>query len=152
MLFGIGALLWVMLQPALLNRIVSGPALPPRLRPTLAILLAPPAVGSLALATLTGDFGAAPLAVLGLAVFLALVLATMGKEFLRVPFGVSWWALTFPSAALCAAVLGATSRHPGLWPQPVLWSLLIATSLIVGWIAFATARAAMAGELLKPEA
>jgi tellurite resistance protein len=71
MMFGIGALLWLMLQLPLLGRLISGTVLPPRLRPTLAILLAPPAAGAVALAALTGGFGPGPLGLSGLAVLLA---------------------------------------------------------------------------------
>jgi len=54
MLFGIGGLLWVMLQPLLLYRLILGPPLPAALQPALVIFLAPPAVGALSLAGLTG--------------------------------------------------------------------------------------------------
>jgi tellurite resistance protein len=110
MMFGIGALLWLMLQPPLLGRLISGPVLPPRLRPTLAILLAPPAAGAVALAALTGGFGPGPLGLFGLAVLLALVLASMPAEFARLLFAMSWWGWTFPSAVFAAAAQGAARR------------------------------------------
>jgi tellurite resistance protein len=151
MMFGLGALLWAMLQPILLARLVTGPALPPRLRPTLVILIAPPAVGALALAGLGGGFGAAPLAVLGLAVFLALVLATMLGEFARLPFAMSWWGWTFPTAALALAVQAAARAHPAPWQAPLLWLVLLAASAILALVAAATLRAAAQGHLLQPE-
>jgi tellurite resistance protein len=151
MLFGLGALLWAMLQPVLLARLVTGPALPPRLRPTLAILLAPPAVASLALAGLTGGFGPAPLAALGLAVFVALVLAMLAGEFARIPFAMSWWGWTFPTAAFATALLVAARAHPAAWQAPLLWLALLAASAILALVAAATLRAAAQGHLLQPE-
>jgi tellurite resistance protein len=151
MLFGLGALLWAMLQPILLARLVTGPALPQRLRPALVILLAPPAVGSLALASLTGGWGPAPLAALGLAAFLALVLALMVGDFARVPFAMSWWGWTFPTAAFAVAAQAAAAAHPAPWQAPVLWAVLAAATAILALVAGATLRAAANGHLLQPE-
>lgn len=151
MMFGLGALLWAMLQPILLARLVTGPALPPRLRPTLVILLAPPSVGALALAGLGGGFGPGPLALLGLAAFLALVLASFAAEFAKLPFAMSWWGWTFPTAAFAAAALAAGRAHPAAWQAPLLWLLLLAASAILALVAAATLRAAAQGHLLQPE-
>jgi tellurite resistance protein len=151
LMFGIGALLWLMLQPPLLGRLITGPALPPRLRPTLAILLAPPAVGAVALASLTGGFGPGPLALFGLALLLALVLASMVGDFARLPFALSWWGWTFPAAVFVVAAQGATRALPAPWHGPLLWPLLLAASLIVAIVIVATLRAARAGHLLQPE-
>ncbi len=150
-LFGIGTLLWAILQPLLFGRLVTGPALPARLRPTLVILLAPPAVGSLALAQLTGGFGPAALAAFGLALFFALVLAAMAADFARMPFAMSWWGWTFPSAAFAAVAQGVAHAHPAPWQPPLLWALLLAASVILAVVAARTLRAAAAGHLLQPE-
>lgn len=56
-LFGVGGFLWFALHPILLARLVAGPPLPPPLHPTLAILLAPPAVSAIALVQVTGGHG-----------------------------------------------------------------------------------------------
>lgn len=151
MLFGLGALLWALLQPLLLARLVHGPALPPKLRPTLAILLAPPAVGALALAALTGGFGPAALGAFGLAAFFALVLAMLWRDLSAGPFAMSWWGWTFPSAAFAAAAIQAAAAHPAAWPAPLLWALLAGASAILAIVAAGTLRAAAAGRLLQPE-
>lgn len=151
MLFGLGALLWAVLQPLLLARLVHGPMLPPRLRPTLAILLAPPAVGALALAALAGGFGPAALGAFGFAAFLALVLATLWRDLSAGPFAMSWWGWTFPSAAFAAAAIQAAAAHPAAWQAPLLWALLAGASLILAIVAGGTLRAAASGRLLQPE-
>jgi tellurite resistance protein len=151
MMFGLGALLWALIQPLILARLIHGPALPPRLRPSLAILLAPPAVGSIALANLTGAFGAAPLAVLGLALFMALVLLTLARPMAQGPFAMSWWSWTFPPAAFTVAVLAAAHAHPAPWQPPLLWLLLAAVSAVVTLVAARTLQAAISGDLLLPE-
>lgn len=151
MLFGLGTLLWAMLQPILLARLVTGPALPQRLHPTMVILLAPPAVGALALAALTGGWGPAPLSAFGLAVFIAVVMILMVGDFARVPFAMSWWGWTFPTAAFAVAAQSVASAHSAPWQTPLLWLVLIVATAIVAVVAGATLRAAAAGHLLRPE-
>ena len=151
MLFGVGALLWALIQPLILNRIISGPALPERLRPTLVILLAPPAVGAIALNVLGGGYGPAATATLGLAVFVALVLAAMAPAFARIPFAMSWWAWTFPSAAFTVAVTSFYHAHPLPLLGIACWVLLALASAIIATVVIATLKAAAAGHLLQPE-
>lgn len=155
LMFGLGMLLWAMLQPLLLGRLIHGPALPPKLRPTLAIFIAPPAVGSLALAALTGGFGAGPLALYGLALFFVLVFALYLPRFLGLPFAMSWWGWTFPTAAFSIATqhaLAADGLPLALWQQAAAWASLLGASLVLALVAWRTGRAGLAGELLRPEA
>ncbi len=151
MLFGLGALLWFMLQPLLLYRLILGPALPAALRPALVIFLAPPAVGALSLAGLTGGFGPGPLACLGLAVLVAVVMLTLVRDFAAAPFAMSWWGWTFPSAAFASALQLAARAHPASWQQPLLWLVLLAVTGIVTLVSAATLREVLAGRLLQPE-
>lgn len=152
MLFGAGAMLWAVLQPLLIGRLASGPELPLRLRPSLVILLAPPAVGSLALWQLTGGFGPAPTALLGFAVLVALVLASLWREILAAPFSLAWWAVTFPAAAFTTALLVYFRHVPASWSPALLWPMLIGLTAVVATVAIRTLRAATAGQLLRPEA
>lgn len=150
-LFGLGALLWVLIQPSIINRIATGPTMPDRLKPTLAILLAPPAVGSIALANLTQGFGAGPSAIYGLAAFVAVVLLTIVPIFRRVPFAMSWWGYTFPSAAFSVATSAFTAAHPSGAMVAVSWAVLVAATAIIVTVAAATLKAAAGGHLLVPE-
>lgn len=151
MLFGVGTGLWIIVQPLILGRIVTGPAMPDRLKPTLVILLAPPAVGSLALAALTQGFGPAPLAVFGFAAFTALALATLIPTFRRIPFAMSWWGWTFPSAAFAVALLAFAHAHPAPVVTGLAWLVLALASAIVTLVSACTVRAARNGHLLAPE-
>ncbi len=151
MLFGLGAFLWFMLQPLLLYRLILGPALPAALRPALVIFLAPPAVGALSLAGLTGGFGPGPLACLGLALLMAAVMLSLVGDFARAPFAMSWWGWTFPSAAFASALQQAARAHPEPWQAPLLWLVLLAVSGIVALVAGATLQRLLDGRLLVPE-
>lgn len=150
-LFGLGALLWVMVQPLILSRIILGPKMPIRLQPTLVILLAPPAAGALALARLTHGFGPGPLVLLGLGAFFALVFATLVPVFARMPFALSWWAWTFPTAAFAMSTLAFANDHPHSAWTLAAWALLMVSSAIVALVAAMTLREAWSGRLLQPE-
>lgn len=104
MLFGVGMLLWLALQPLLFARLFDGPPMPPPLRPALFILLAPPAVGALAIEALAGP-GPAMWALYGLAAF-TFALLVMALPFLVAGgFSLGFWAFTFPIAAFTAGTI-----------------------------------------------
>lgn len=151
MLFGLGALLWIIVQPLILYRISTGPILPAKMWPALVILLAPPAVGSLALALLTDGFGPGPLAIYGYAVLVAAVMLLLVPNFRTVPFAMSWWGYTFPSAAFVTASMKASHAHPFPLMTPVLWLLIGFVSLVVALVFGATVKAFLSGNLLLPE-
>lgn len=144
MMFGVGFLLWFALLPLLLHRLIAGPKLPPPLLPSLAILLAPPAVGALAVVALTGANGGVSLALTGLAVLFAAVLLSLVTEFARVPFSLVWWSFTFPSAAFTVLVM-VEDFHPLL-----CFAALAVATAITAYVAWRTALAALAGEFLRP--
>jgi tellurite resistance protein len=151
MLFGLGGLLFVIVQPLILYRVATGPVLPSKMWPTLVILLAPPAVGSLALSLLTGGFGPGPLALYGYALLLVAVFLTLAPRFAVVPFAMSWWGYTFPTAAFAAASLKAAHAHPFWMMEPLLWGLLCGVTLLILTVLAATIRALLSGHLLQPE-
>lgn len=144
MLLGLGGALWAMFMPLLLWRMIEGPGLPPPLRPALAILLAPPAVGALAVAALVG-VGPGVWALYGLAGFvLALLLVTL-PAILAGGFSPAVWAFTFPLANFAAVTLL-------LAPGWVAWPVLLAVTLVVLLIAGLTLAAWRSGTLLRPPA
>lgn len=145
MMFGVGLVLWLAVQPLLLYRLFAGPALPPPLVPSLVILVAPPAVGALALVALTGQAGGVVLALAGVAVLVAAVLLSLAGEIARIPFGMPWWGTTFPSAAF-AIMLMATG-----FPAWLCWAALFGATALTGWVAWRTALAARAGVFYRPE-
>lgn len=141
MLFGVGMLLWLALQPLLLGRLFEAP-LPPPLRPSLAILLAPSAVGALAIAALGGPMPAF-LALYGLAAFTFALLLTVLRHMLGAGFALGYWGFTFPLAAFTAATLKIA-------PAAIGHAMLGLATLVIGLIALATLRLALRGALLRP--
>lgn len=99
--FGVGCLFWVVMTTLLIVRMVSRPALPDALVPTLAVVMAPPAVGGLALFALT-DHVASPLSFAFAGITGILVIAQLAAipRYRRLPFSLGFWSFTFPVAAV----------------------------------------------------
>ncbi|MCA8906410.1 MAG: SLAC1 anion channel family protein [Rhodospirillaceae bacterium] len=101
--FSVGILFWLILLTLVFNRLVFHDPLPERLLPTLVILIAPPAVGFVSWAALTGGLDAFGRILFYAAVIFALVVATQLRRLSRLPFTMSWWAYSFPVAAFTVA-------------------------------------------------
>ncbi len=126
--FGMGSFFWILLNAALLIRLVFGENLPQKFLPTLFIFIAPPSVfgldililfeGYAKFASLYGVssqsiydsfpyfYGIAS-ASFSVALFFMLLMISLSKVFMELKFALSWWAFTFPTAAftLCALEL-----------------------------------------------
>lgn len=151
-LFGIGTLLWLLVQPLLLHRLLAGPPLPERLRPALVIFLAPPAIAALAAGALLGDpLHPLSLAAFGAAVFIATALLAIAPEIARVPFGLAHWGLSFPTAAFAVAALQKLDALPSA-PGALLAALLLGgVTAVILWLCWRTLGALRAGAFLRPE-
>ena len=99
----VGLLFWIVLLTIVFNRLIFHHPMPPHLLPTLCILIAPPAVAFLAYESLVGEVdGFARLLYYPAIVFFLLV-AMQLPRLLSLPFALSWWAYSFPIAALTVA-------------------------------------------------
>ncbi len=101
--FSIGLIFWFILLVIFFNRAIFYPALPDKLLPTLFILIAPPALGFIAYFKLTQQLDAFAQVLYYFAIFTCLLLAVQSKLFTRIGFSLSWWAYSFPMAAITTA-------------------------------------------------
>jgi tellurite resistance protein len=148
--FAVGLGYWLALLPIILNRLFLHEPLPPPLTPTLAILIAPPAVAYLSWLHL-GAAAIDPAAriLLHLATFQALLLTVQAGRLRRLPFALSAWAYTFPLAALTAAFLAAA--HAGMDEyRPAAALTLGVISLLTAGLTTRTLLAARRGQLTRP--
>ncbi|WP_040728081.1 SLAC1 anion channel family protein [Thiomicrorhabdus sp. Kp2] len=102
--FSVGIIFWVVVKAILINRIIFHTPLQEKLIPTLFIFIAPPAVGFISYLALNNqeiNQFAMVLFFFGLAMTL-LMLVSAGK-FMKLSFALSWWAFTFPLAAMAIA-------------------------------------------------
>lgn len=99
----VGLMFWVVLLSLVMNRLIFHDPLPERLQPTLVILVAPPAVGYLAWVALVGEVDAFARVLLNLAYLFVLIVAVQAPRLAALRFSLSFWALSFPLAAMTVA-------------------------------------------------
>ncbi len=149
--FGTGVVAWIFVGSSLLGRYLSAGELPAAVRPLLGIEIAPPAVALLAW---QGLEGAAPdtvsAALLGFALFQALVVLRLVGRFREVPSSPAYWAFTFPLAALATAALRQSSAAPGGIAGALALPLFVVANAIVAVVAWQTLVALSRGKLLPP--
>ena len=102
--FSIGITFWLVLKAIVMYRLIFHPFLQPMLIPTLFIFIAPPAVGFLSYVALNNyQIDNFAHVLYYAALFITLLLFAQGKRFINIPFTVSWWAYSFPIAAITSA-------------------------------------------------
>jgi tellurite resistance protein len=142
--FSIGIVFWLLLLTIIVYRMLFHHPLPDRLLPTLFILIAPPAAGFVAYVQLSGFApGDGPDAFARVlyytALFLTLLLLTQVGRFVRLHFFLSWWAYSFPLAAITVATLIMLDLTGLVAFAIVGWCLLSAVTLIVVFLLYRTA-------------
>lgn len=151
--FGVGVVFWVGLFPLVLQRVLLHETEVPRqLLPTLAIFLAPPAVGLLSWEALTGraDDAVARVLLAAALMFTALLAAQVGR--LRtIAFALPYWAYSFPLAAVTAATIAVAHARDVLVYDVVGAVLLAVTTVLVAVVSALTVRALVRGQVLVPE-
>ena len=103
--FSIGFIFWIILLIIFFNRIIFHSPLPNKLLPTLFILIAPPAVGFISFVKLTGGINEFGKILYYFALFLVFLLFAQLKLFYKIKFYLSWWAYSFPIAAITIATI-----------------------------------------------
>jgi tellurite resistance protein len=149
--FSVGLVFWIVLQTIIFNRVIFHHPLPDKLAPTFFILMAPPAVGFIAWVKMTGEVDAFARILFNTGLFTAMLVAAMFRRFLRIRFFLSWWAYSFPLAALAIAAtlmarMAGTAFHRGL-----AWLLLAALAAVIATLVARTAKAIAHGEICEPE-
>jgi tellurite resistance protein len=135
--YGIGLIFWVVLLSLVMYRLMFvQPELPDRLKPTMAIFLAPPTVAFSSWIALTGQDGSAPLdgfghILIAIGLFFALFLLLQFKRFAKLPFFMSWWAYSFPSASFTIALFNYSYFSPHFIYVAYI-AMVFSTVLIMG--------------------
>ncbi len=108
--FSIGLVFWLVLMTIVFYRVIFHAPLPGKLVPTFFILIAPPAVGFVSYMKLTGELDSLARILFYFGLFLTLLLFTQVQRFARLKFFLSWWAYSFPLAAITIASM-VMSQH-----------------------------------------
>lgn len=149
--FSIGIVFWIALFAIILNRVIFHNPLPERLAPTLFILIAPPAVGFLAYVRLTGTLDAFSRILFHFALFMTVFLLTQGPRLLRLKFFLSWWAYSFPLAAITVASWLMYEKTGNDTFVPLATGLLLILAFAVAGLVARTVLAIARGEICQPE-
>jgi len=103
--FSVGLFFWPVLTAIIFYRLIFHQSLPERFIPTLFIFIAPPSVACISWYNLTGTIGTVGMILYCIALFFFILVLVQAQYFLRIKFYLSWWAYSFPIAALTIATL-----------------------------------------------
>lgn len=145
--FSLGLFLWPVLTAIIFYRLIFHTALPERLLPTLFIFIAPPAVGFISWFNLTGGLDSFGRLLYSVAIVFTLLLFSQINRFRRIPFFLSWWAYSFPMAAMTIATFlmaRATGQAIYAWIGEGLTALL---SILIAMLLWLTIRAVSRREI-----
>lgn len=145
--YSVGIFFWPLLTAIIFYRLIFHGSLPDRLMPTLFIFIAPPAVGFISYYNLVGGIDAFARILYGIALFFTLLLFVQVRLFARLKFFLSWWAYSFPIAAITISTL-AMFKETG---QAIYWwlgtGLLIILTLVIAMLLTRTALAVARREI-----
>jgi tellurite resistance protein len=146
--FGIGVISWVLLSSTILNRLLSRPALPSALIPTMAIELGVPAVAGSAYFAVAGRTVSLMAYVLGgYVVLMAVAQVRLIPVYRRLSFAPGAWTFVFSYAAAAGYALEwlAIKKPPAATGYAI--AAIAVLSAFVAWIAFRTVILAVRGQL-----
>ncbi len=148
--FSIGIVLWVVLLTLVMYRVFFHDPIEARLLPSLFILIAPPAVGFIALTRLQGELDGASRVLYAFGLFMAFLVLAQANRFTRLSFGLPAWAYSFPLAAVTIAtflMFEMTGDELYRWLGTAF--LVLLNAVVVGLIA-RTAVAVRHGQICVP--
>jgi len=149
--FSIGMLFWLILLIIIFNRILFHNPMPDRLAPTLFILIAPPAVGFVSYVKLINGLDGFARVLYYDGLFFTLFLLTQIPRFVKLPFFLSWWAYSFPLAAVTISSWVMFEQTGAAGIKIIALSLLLLLSALVFVLIYKTYLAIKAHKICVPE-
>ena len=150
--FSGGILFWIILLTLVMNRLIFHTPLPGKLLPTLVIMIAPPAVSFIAYLNLNGgNVDAFAHILLNLGYVFALLVLTQLPKIMKLPFAMSFWALSFPVASLTIASFRYAALEKSQSHEIIGIILLAALVVIISLLALRTLLAIVRGQICQPE-
>jgi len=150
--FSVGLFFWLVLFTIMIYRIVFHHPLAKKLIPTFFIFIAPPAVAFISYFRITnGSIDMISLFLYSIALFTLILLLFMIKLYDVKEFFISWWAYTFPLAAISIATLliYMTYRSDFLYFLSIV--MIGLTTFVVGFVTFRTLQECMGKKICIEE-
>ena len=139
--FSVGLFFWPVLTAIIFYRLIFHQSLPERFMPTLFIFIAPPSVACISLFNLTGTLGEAGRILYFIALFFFILVVIQAKYFLRCKFFLSWWAYSFPVAALTIATLLMAKESSAPFYVWLATGMLVALTVLIVTLLILTVKA-----------
>ncbi|QOG12393.1 SLAC1 anion channel family protein [Arcobacter sp. FWKO B] len=156
--FSIGMFFWFVLFTIILNRIIFHHQLAAKFLPTLFIFIAPAGVGFLSYVKIMTSLnnGVFTLDLFGhfiydIGFFFTLLLLFMFREFMKVSFAITWWAYTFPLAAITLATILRYELTSSYTTYIIAHILIAVTTFVVAIVAYKSIKAALNKEICIKE-
>jgi tellurite resistance protein len=150
--FAVGMFFWIVLFTIMFYRIVFHHPLAKKLIPTFFIFIAPPAVGLISYFRITnGSIDMFSMILYGVALFTLMLLLFMIRMFDTKEFFISWWAYTFPLAAVTIATLMMHMVFHSSVTYIGSLLLITLTTVVVGFVTFKTVEACRAEKICISE-
>lgn len=149
--FGAGFFTWLAIESVLLLRLYTAEFMPPALRPTLGIQMAPPVVGAVSYLAV-GDGSPDLLAhfLIGYGLLQAMLLIRLSRWIAQQPFGPGYWAFTFGATALAGAMVHLAPLDRGGAISILAPVVFVLANIVVGSIAVGTLAMIARGQLVPP--
>jgi len=150
--FSIGMFFWIVLFTIMMYRIIFHHPLAKKLIPTFFIFIAPPAIGFISYLRITdGSLDMFASFLYFVALFTLILLLFMVKMYDTKQFFISWWAYTFPLAAITIATLMMEMIFHNTVTYLASIALISLTTLVVGFIIYRTILAVKAQQICISE-
>ena len=149
--FGAGLFFWIILSAIVLYRLIFHRTMPQKLMPTLFIFMAPPAVGFISYVRLTMSYDFLAQFLLFFGYFVFILLLFLFRAYRKTPFFLSWWAYTFPMAAVTISSIVAFQITKFATFRFFAWFGMTLLTLIILRVGIETVRHVRRGEICVPE-
>jgi len=149
--FSIGLVFWIVLMVIIFYRIIFHHPIQDRLLPTFFILIAPPAVGFISYVKLTGGVDAFAMVLFNTALFLTLMLTTQFVRFMHLKFFLSWWAYSFPLAAMTIAAFVMAEATGKDWYHTLAMVLFVVLNMVLALLSVRTIEAILRSQICVVE-
>ncbi len=149
--FSIGIVFWPVLLTIIYYRVIFHPALPGKLIPTFFILIAPPAVGFLSYIQLNGDLDNFARVLYYSSLFFTLLVFTKVRQFSKLQFFLSWWAYSFPLAAVSIATMRMYQLTQNVMFSVLAIILLVILTSFISMLIIKTCNAIFDKQICVPE-
>jgi len=149
--FGFGILFSVIYIAFLFNRLFFKNPLPPKMLPTIFILMAPPALAFIAYTNIRGTIDIFSNILFGIALFIGLLLLLQLRQIFTNPFALPYWALLFPSGAMTIATIIMHRETDFLFYAVLNVLQMFGLVLFALYLSWKTIELAREGKLCAPE-